>query len=239
MKLIAYLVAGFLFGLLYFLITTAGSAALSLLIAVGIGIAAASVWRLLDSEEIQPPLRYGIVLAGAATFLGLLTSRLFGATGSGPADWLGVVLAPGAASLTGLLRTRRSLKVCFVCKKPMAAADSVTCPRCQQEVCLRPSCWQGRLLRCSSCHDREVVLFPDVESWWTVRTGRRLAEGQCNSCYREAQETDLRECGKCHWPMCKRCWDYHNGECPRCHWTMPNLPPQLTPLLGTARRDRR
>ncbi|RPJ56662.1 MAG: hypothetical protein EHM23_22945 [Acidobacteria bacterium] len=239
MKLIAYLAAGFLLGLVYFLITTAGFTVLTLLTAIGIGIGSASLWRLLDSEETTPPLLNGVLLAAAATLLGLLISRLFVAGGSGAADWLGVVLAAGAAALMGLLRTRRSVKVCFVCKKPMTEADSVTCPRCQQGVCLRPGCWQGRLLRCSSCHEREVILFPDQEGWWAVRTGRRLAEGQCNSCYREAQEADLRECGKCHWPMCKRCWDYHNGECPRCHWSIPNLPPQLTPFVGTGRRDRR
>lgn len=239
MELIAYLVAGLLLGLLYFLITTAGFAALSLFIAVVIGVASASLWRFLDSEETQPPVLNSVVLAAAATGLGLLVSRLFGAEGSGLADWLGVVLAPGSAALMGLVRTRKSVRVCFVCKKPVTEADLVTCPRCQQGVCMRPGCWEGRLLRCSRCHQLEVVLFPDQEGWWTVRTGRRVTEGQCVSCYREAQEADLRECGKCHWPMCKRCWDYHNGECPRCHWIMPNLPPQLAPFMRTAGRDRR
>jgi hypothetical protein len=236
MELIAYLVAGFLLGLLYFLVTTAGFAALSLLVAVGVGIASASLWRLLDSEETRPPLPKSVLLAFAAAVLGLLISRLLSTQGSGPAEWLGVVLAPGAAALTGLVQARRSVRFCFVCKKPVAETDIVTCPRCQQDVCMRPGCWEGRLLRCSRCHQLEVVLFPDQEGWWSVRTGRRLTEGQCDSCYRQAEEVDLRECGNCHWPMCRRCWDYYNGRCPRCHWVMPNLPPQLTPFLGTTRR---
>jgi len=239
MELIAYLVAGFLLGLLYFLVTTAGFAALSLAVAVGVGIASASMWRLLDSEESQPRLLNSVLLAFAATGVGLVIARLFSAAGIGPADWFGLVLAPGAAALTGLVKTRKSIRVCFVCKKPVSEADVVTCPRCQQDVCMRPGCWEGRLLRCSRCHKLEVVLFPDQEGWWTVRTGRRLTEGQCDSCYREAQEADLRECGNCHWPMCRRCWDYHNGQCPRCRWTMPNLPPQLTPFMRTTTPRRR
>jgi hypothetical protein len=47
----------------------------------------------------------------------------------------------------------------------------------------------------------------------------------------EATEADLRECGKCGWPMCKRCWDYNNGRCSHCEWIVPDLPAALTPFL--------
>jgi hypothetical protein len=82
-----------------------------------------------------------------------------------------------------------------------------------------------------SCYEREVVLFPGHEEWWARELGPRSQHGACVSCYKEAHETDLRECQQCRWPMCKRCWDYYNGRCERCGWIVRDVPKELWPLV--------
>jgi hypothetical protein len=57
-------------------------------------------------------------------------------------------------------------------------------------------------------------------------------EGACASCYKEANETDLRACGRCKWPSCRRCWDHHNGQCSHCEWVLPDLPASLQPFFA-------
>jgi hypothetical protein len=80
-----------------------------------------------------------------------------------------------------------------------------------------------------------VLFNMNDESWWRARLGPRVRNGSCSSCFKEANEADLRECGRCKWPMCKLCWDHHNGQCAHCEWVMPGLPPSLEPFMAAAR----
>jgi hypothetical protein len=119
-----------------------------------------------------------------------------------------------------------------------ASGDSgFDCPRCPDRVCARPTCWNARYSRCRRCHELEIVILPLSDGWWRARVGARVKTGECVSCYRGAEEADLRECANCHWAMCKRCWDYFNGSCQKCDWTLPDLPDALIPFTRRARRD--
>ena len=148
-------------------------------------------------------------------------------------DAAAVFLSLGVAWSVDLLIARRSDRRCFICKTRIEERRPMACPRCQQVICTQPSCWVARHLRCRYCDERDVVLFPmRDESWWRTRVGSRVTTGTCGSCFDDAATTDLRACGECSWPMCKRCWDYHNGRCVRCQWIMPALPESLRPFLA-------
>jgi hypothetical protein len=173
--------------------------------------------------------------AGAALLAALLQVTL--GTGSW-ASWIGVILAGGTAWVGGTRVLPVRPDTCFVCKREISTPFVTRCPRCHQAVCGQPDCWNARYLRCRFCHDREVVILPTRDQWWQQQLGDQVAHGSCHSCYKEAHETDLRACGHCHWPTCRRCWDYHNGLCPRCGWVMPGLPADLMAWLPAARRGR-
>jgi hypothetical protein len=229
----------FLLSLLYFLVISVGIGFLTLFDAVVTGLISSQAWRLTEGLKPRNLGTHSTSIAAGACFLGVLVSRLLEVPGSGLIDWVGILVAGGAAAATGFLQSRGVDKKCFVCRKPVTDNDSVACPRCEQQVCMRPDCWDFARVRCSLCRDREVVVLPDEETWWSARVGQKLTRGQCDSCFKEAHEADLRECGQCHWPMCRRCWDSHNGSCPRCGWMIPDLPARLRPFLHQPRRHKR
>jgi hypothetical protein len=208
----------------------------AVLLSPAVGLLAYVFWRVVTVGIASPQSGLAVLLvAGGGSLVGLAAARLSGLAGGGAWDFLGVLVAAVVAmSVHALLAEAAS--PCQLCG---ADGQSVmfTCPRCQDRVCSRPSCWNARYARCTRCHEREVPLLPIQEQWWVARVGRRVHHGECTHCYKEANETDLRECNQCHWPMCRRCWDYLNGVCPRCEWTLPDLPPALVALTG-ARRAR-
>lgn len=234
LKTAALLTGAVLLGVLYFLVTLAENATLVILAGIVLGIASFFFWKLLDLEAEGSGPGNVILTAGLAACLGASLRTILGLPGSGLWDWIGVVVASSAAWSIYAIKGWGQTTLCFLCKLPVAESSSVSCPRCQQIVCVRPSCWDARHFRCTYCHERGVILFPTQENWWVSRLGRRATQGQCDSCYKEAHEADLQECGQCHWPLCKRCWDYHNGQCTRCKWVIPDLPRQLRPFIRSS-----
>jgi hypothetical protein len=214
---------------------------LGLLLSPVAGIVAFFFWRLLEPDERGPRGRVNVLVsAGAGCVIGLIAAIAVRLSANPGADAAGVVVATALAFALYSYRAQGRGIPCALCRLPAPEGAAFNCPRCGDRVCARPTCWNARYARCRRCHEREIVIFPIAEAWWTFRLGRRVMNGECLSCYKEAQETDLRECGQCHWPMCKRCWDYNNGVCRRCEWTIPELPPQLAPFVKTAQRsDRR
>jgi hypothetical protein len=187
--------------------------------------------KLIDSlsakalGDLIPMVMAGLALA-FSTFLKWATGATFGW-----ADAAGIVVAMGVAWGCDSLVATRGARRCFICKRPVEGT-SFNCPRCHQVTCSLPSCWAARHFRCRYCDEREVIIFPIEEKWWQQRLGPRASAGSCSTCYKEAGETDLRECRQCGWTMCKRCWDYHNGQCSHCEWIVPDLPAALNAFIG-------
>ncbi len=226
-----------LFGLVYFAVGTLAVAPLTIVAAAVIGGGTIALVRLLAFGGGPQSRSREVLLPVIATGAGALLQAGF-------ADYkieeiAGIAVAALAAYLYTLGRTRQQVQRCSVCRTPIAGRAAFVCPRCHQTVCSQPTCWLGQHVRCRLCHERGVVLFPLREDWWTTRLGKPVADGACESCYKEARETDLRECGQCHWPSCRRCWDYHNGRCTRCGWVMPDLPNALRPFVAPSREGRR
>lgn len=218
-------------GLIYFFVCVALAG--GLLVSPLIGALAYFYWRLLDPDAVgqRGHLRV-LATAGVGTGLAFVAEWL-GNWNKGPllADGAGVLVAAAVASAIYSLRAQSGTVPCMLCDQSAAGRQGFDCPRCGDRVCARTTCWNARYFRCTRCHEREIVIFPISEKWWVARLGRRVMKGECLSCYKEAQETDLRECGQCHWPMCRRCWDHHNGACQRCEWIMPDLPPKLVTFI--------
>jgi len=237
MTTLLYLIAGgFLLGLLDFAALSANLAPLTLGASVLTGIGSVAFGRYFSASGGERLNRVEVLLAaGASLFAASLQAILSTASWAG---WLGVPVAAAAAWAARARFTPSQLQTCFVCQTGIKGEFVMQCPRCHQVVCGQPDCWNARFLRCRLCHDREVVILPARDQWWRQQLGERVTQGSCFSCYKEAQEADLRACGKCHWPICRRCWDYHNGQCPRCHWAMPGLPAELLAWLPAARRAR-
>jgi hypothetical protein len=181
----------------------------------------------VESSEIASMLLAGAVLAGA----GLLKWVTHAPSVVWP-DAIAVLVGLGTAWGLEIFVAGRGKRPCFICKLPIDERVPFACPRCHQVICTRPSCWIARHFRCKYCDEREVIIFPIDEAWWKTRLGPRVTEGSCNSCYKEAGETDLRACGRCRWTLCRRCWDYHNGLCTHCGWIVPDPPSALRPFLG-------
>jgi hypothetical protein len=204
------------------------------------GVTAWAFWRLVDPER---QARGGIMrVAGSVaigSLLGSLPALLLG-NGQTPRD---IAASLVIATVTGValqaLGFRRHAAVCVLCKRPADGGAGFECPRCADRVCARPTCWNARHARCTRCYEREIVIFPIADKWWTQRLGPKVRQGECTSCGKEAREADLRECGQCHWPMCQRCWDYYNGTCRRCEWTIPDLPARLRPFVRAKSRGAR
>jgi hypothetical protein len=235
-SLLYSITAGCLLGLLDFAVLSANLAPLALVASILTGFGAVALGRYFSAVTAERLSGTEIPLAAGATLFAASLQALLSTTTW--AAWLGI---PVAAVSAWAIRTRftpGSLHTCFVCQTVIKGEFVMQCPRCHQVVCGQPDCWNARFLRCRLCHDREVVVLPPHDRWWRQQLGERVTQGSCFSCYKGADEADLRACGKCHWPVCRRCWDYHNGQCPRCHWVMPGLPAELAAWLPAARRAR-
>jgi hypothetical protein len=224
-----YLIMGtLLVALVYFALCATGFA---MLFSPIVGLLGFGFFRLIDPTAPAGVAHFRMGLAtGLGTIMGLALAVGLGITSTPVWDGLGVILSVLTAAAVYTLASRGSSEPCQLCKTPMRGGG-FDCPRCSDRVCARPTCWNAKHARCARCHDRDVVIFPIAERWWDARVGRRVMKGECSSCYKEAHDANLRECGQCHWPMCQRCWDYYNGVCQRCEWTIPDLPPQLQPFI--------
>jgi hypothetical protein len=234
--IITWVAGAILFGLVYFGVgMIPGSVGLVLtLIAAGVvGALAVLFLRVLAVDTTPQAALREAGMVGLATALGSGFATLALYPSYDAWKLLGIPLATLTAYLIGMgLNRQQGVVKCSLCRTPIADRASFTCPRCHQTVCSRPTCWKGQHARCRSCDEREVVLFPVREDWWQARLGARVPAGACHSCYKEAHEADLRECGQCRFPSCRRCWDYQNGRCPRCGWLVPDLPPAIQPFVG-------
>jgi hypothetical protein len=225
-----------LVGLVYFALTATG---LGLLFSPAVGLMAFLFFRLIDPEERGRAGFVRVLIAGGVgTAVGGFLSIFLNVSHSPQWDAVGALSAVIFASATYSIWARGNAAACVLCKLPAQSGGAYNCPRCGDWICSRPTCWNGRYARCTRCHDREIVIFPIADKWWDRRLGHRVLKGECTSCYKEAQETDLRECGQCHWPMCRRCWDYYNGACKRCEWTIPDLPAALLPFIRKGKSAR-
>jgi hypothetical protein len=235
---IYYFVASLLLALIFAVLMTTQWA---LLLSPVIGALAFFFWRLIDPEESGSRGHLRAVLTAAiGSAIGFGAGLLMGFTDAPLFDAAGILLAGIVASALYSWRAQSRTVTCVLCQNPASGSGGFDCPRCGDRVCTRGSCWNSRHARCTRCFEREIVILPIHEKWWAARLGKRVMTGECLSCGKEAQEpgTDLRDCGQCHWPMCRRCWDYYNGICQRCEWVIPDLPPRLAPFVRRARRKK-
>jgi len=225
-----------LVGVIYFVLIVSGVA---LMLSPAAGAAAFFFWRLIDPERRgRAGLLRVIVTATTGPAAAALIAFLTGIGRTPGWDAVGIVLAGALAVAMYSYRAQGRDRTCSNCQRPVEDRAGFDCPRCNDRVCARPTCWNAKYFRCIRCHKREIVIFPIAEKWWAARLGPRVMKGECLSCYKEAHETDLRECGQCHWSMCKRCWDYYNGVCQRCDWTIPNRPARLTAFTDKTKGSR-
>jgi hypothetical protein len=223
-----------LLGLVSFVIGSATGPLLTLAWAAGAGIVSTLGVRFLLPAGNAPHDLAAMLVAGSGLALGGALKWMVGSPAAGWQDPIALLVAEGGAWAADVLLSRDAATPCFICHQPLEEGAHFTCPRCRETICTRPSCWVARHFRCRSCDERDVVLFPIAEeTWWRTRLGARVTTGACASCYKEADETDLRACGRCQWPSCKRCWDYHNGQCTHCQWVLPDLPAALRPFLAS------
>lgn len=185
------------------------------------------VWRNPDGVGTRTSARGSAALmSSGACLLGALASLW---TGKG--EWRLLWGVPIALLVTLLLFFVARWGRGHLCRLCQREEMEFHCPRCSRAVCAHPHCWISHLARCADCHRREVPLLPiDDTRWWQERFVQAVV-GQCDHCHRECRDlegwNDLRECGQCRWPYCRRCWDYNNGRCPRCGWMPSGLPPTL------------
>jgi hypothetical protein len=208
---------------------------LGVLFAPVLALVGFAYWRMVrpDDKGAQGH-RSVVIMTAAGALAGTILAAGAGVAGADSWAWTAIPLAALVASAIFSLAFSGGAATCQLCRQPAPAKASFACPRCQDRVCARPSCWNAKYARCVRCHEREIVILPVVEAWWKPRLGPRVKHGECSHCYKEAHEADLRECGQCRWPMCQRCWDYHNGVCQRCKWVIPDLPPALAAYVAGA-----
>jgi hypothetical protein len=215
-----------LLGLLHFL---AGMGSKILIVPIGflLPLLAIGLWKLCDSEDyLSKEIYFPLILAVSGIFLGGAGRWVFRSSETVLLDFASVLAGMlSSAALVVILR-RRAGVVCSICRSPLLSRD-FQCPRCEQWICGRPGCWNVNTCRCSDCERIQRPIFPQEETWWKERLGRRTMSGRCSRCQAQGQERDLRQCGLCGWPMCRECWDIENGRCTRCGWTIPNLPEPL------------
>jgi len=215
-------------------LTASGGSIATVLWAVAVGGLSVLFVRMIEDQIEVRGEAAPLLMAGSAMVLAWVSRWIWMGRPDREAVWVDAAaafVALGAAWTTDAVAASRTARVCFICKTRIAERP-IVCPRCHQAICSQPSCWIARHVRCRSCDERDVVVFPmQDEAWWKTRLGPRVMTGTCGSCFEEARATDLRACGECSWPMCKRCWDYHNGRCVRCEWTVPSLPESLQRIL--------
>jgi hypothetical protein len=228
-----------LVALLYFVLAAIDDSPLLLVSAVGLGIASVFLQKVFADLRREASVAACVVVPAFGTLSAAAIAVPLGAA-SGWSIWGGVVAA-AVAGWIGLQWARGDVSAqCALCKRRVKTeTDLRGCPRCGRHVCPRPSCWAGQYVRCTHCHDRGVVALPVQDGWWATHLGPRLKDGQCVVCLSSFEEADLRECHQCHWPTCRRCWDYHNGRCTRCGWTIPALPAALAAVVGPSPRPAR
>lgn len=235
--MLTYLIVGMLVAALLHFLALALGAWVQVMVSPLIGLAAALYWGLLRPADAGAAgLTRAALMAGLGGVVGLASGRALGLPGAVSWSLGGASLSALIAAGVHAIRHRRQVPLCVLCRAPALAGAAFVCPRCQDRVCARTTCWQARYFRCARCHEREIVILPIDEPWWHARLGRRVSDGQCVHCHRAAHEADLRECGQCRWPQCRRCWDYHNGQCPRCQWVIPGIPPRLADLMRRSGR---
>jgi hypothetical protein len=208
---------------------------LGLLFAPVVALVAFIFWRIMRPDDRgQDGHRAVLIITAVGSLVGTVVAAAAHVPGATGWAWSAIPLAVLLASAIFSLAFAGGAKTCQLCRQPAPEHASFACPRCHDRVCARPTCWSAKYLRCVRCHEREIIALPQTEAWWRPRLGARAKHGQCGHCFKEAHETDLRECGKCHWPMCQRCWDYHNGICQRCRWVIPDLPPALAAYVNAS-----
>jgi hypothetical protein len=132
------------------------------------------------------------------------------------------------------LRPRGLSEKCF--QHGVRLTTVFQCPRCRQKFCGNSDCWDARGARCQQCRRNEVLLSnPRDETFWTKRFGKRISSGNCMKCLTAAANTDMQECGQCHWQMCRRCWDLENYQCRKCGWMPEGIPEGLIMLVAPTR----
>jgi len=212
---------------------------LPLLLAPIIGGVAFFFWHVIDPEERGRTGQLRLLLtSGLGTAIGFLSGWLLELSQNPLVDAAGIPIAVAVAAAAFTFKAHQRTVTCVLCRNAATGHAGFDCPRCGDRVCTRPSCWHAKYARCTRCHDREIVIFPIQEKWWASRLGPKVTTGECLSCYKDAQETDLRECHQCHWPMCRRCWDHYNGTCQRCEWVIPGLPQRLVPFMRKTKSAR-
>jgi hypothetical protein len=194
-----------------------------------VSIISHGLWRFSDlastkfGDELFPAggALAGIVGGTAASFLQSGANRL---------AWTAVAASLISSGVAIWSRSRVQSEVCF--HHRLRLTSVFQCPRCRQKFCGKSDCWSSRGVRCQRCQQHEVLLFNvHDELWWTERFGQRVNSGSCMKCLSAAANSQVQECGQCHWQMCRRCWDLDNCQCRKCGWMPDGLPETLTVLM--------
>jgi hypothetical protein len=154
---------------------------------------------------------------------------------SDPRFWFAPLAAAAVAGIIGLIRNTRSRR-CSLCNRRLGSGVAFACPRCGLLVC-EQSCWSFDHSRCQLCEQNRVPVFTPDGRWWDKQFGPRSMYGHCQLCMTAADQTDLRNCGKCGRPHCRECWDFLNGQCTRCQWTVEDLPEGLRDFMISTRAE--
>jgi hypothetical protein len=208
---------------------SSGTVAASFISAAAVSMLAHVLWRFSDLGSKQLTHE---VIPGAAALTGIVAGTLvrFLQAGVHPLTWVAIPISILISAAAVLLRSRESAELCFQHRLPTTTA--LSCPRCRQRFCGKSDCWSGRGMRCQRCQQNEVLLFNLRDAhWWTKNFGNRVRTGNCMKCLSVAANSDVHECGQCHWQMCRRCWDLENCQC-KCGWMPEDLPATLIVLMG-------
>lgn len=234
LRILCAIVTGVLVTLFQLLAYASANVGIVLLAAVVLTGLSYGLWSLVELDDRR---WVDLFTPGCAATVGvssgLLLAVAMGLAGLELSNGISVPAAVLTAALIIYFRIRNQTERCDICRLP---GGRFRCPRCPLVVCTRSTCWTPKYYRCTTCHQYEVIVFPLEENWWRSRYGSRAKTGQCLKCLAGANEADLRECGQCHWTMCRRCWDFENGRCIKCGWITPDLPKTLTSFLVEEQR---
>ena len=215
------------------LVSSTGSVAASLISASVVSMIVQGLWRLSDPDSQS--FTHQLVPAGGA-LAGIVIATLirFLQYGIHPLNWAAIPVALFTSAAAIWLRPKAHSEVCF--QHRVRLTTVFECPRCRQKFCGKSDCWNSRGVRCQRCQQNEVPVF-DLRNdhWWTKRFGKRVTSGSCMKCLSTAANTQVHECGQCHWQMCRRCWDLDNGQCRKCGWMPEGLPEPLRVLIAPTR----
>jgi hypothetical protein len=233
--------AAILIGALQFFVGLGGNAFAIIAAGVLLGLFPYGVWALLEAEEQLTLDLYLPGLAGGGGVLGGSVLRwLAKSPDTMPFDLLACLLCVAGGTMIAVGRARRGRYMCPLRCGRRVTSQNRWCPRCEQIVCGRSSCWNMERYCCAQCEWLQRPLFPlEDEGWWRQHFGERVSEGACQECRCSAAARPLYECGHCRWPMCTLCWDFENGRCVRsgCDWFLPDLPENLRAHLAAQVAD--